>query len=271
MKVNYVVNRAHGLFTPPLYPYTLLRSLLISELVGLKSLFTPSIVSSLKQLEILKVKNCDTLEHIVTDKEDDHDHMNVNSIFPNLRKIIVYSCGDLEYLAPHQVLFLELRTIEVWNCKSMEYLFSISSGELPQLLSVDIQDAPQLGEGFRWKHGEGQKLVMGDVFPKLCVIRLVNLPTLHTICQGIDFHTVKFRHVIRCPAISSTLAFSSFKERNKSRQSFESNSVHEDEVAIYASVLWKSLLKVKLREGDTEHKQNHIPPNLLEVQTSCFY
>ncbi|KAI9103552.1 hypothetical protein K1719_023175 [Acacia pycnantha] len=367
--MKYVVSRAHGLFTRPLCPYTLLRRLVISQLVGLKSLFTLSTVSSLKLLEILTVLLCDTLEHIVIDKEDDHDHMNVNSIFHNLREVKVFSCSNLEYLfpafyskdfkdleslwilkaeklthvfgkcqadqnhdvpidlnlpalkrlylsgipnivsicaqnysmkelyleditlercpqlpletlidflaaghkrqedlsriealpspeekskplykltirgykqlkfifsastsrrlqklrdlevddcedivsiiedqennktpmAPHQVLFPGLRTIRVRNCKSMEYLFSISSGELPRLLSVDIYNSPQLGEVFRWNHGEGQKLVMEDVSKTI-----YDKPTND-----------------------------SYKEIHEFIRSFQRNFVHENEDVIY--------------------------------------
>ncbi|KAI9103652.1 hypothetical protein K1719_023275 [Acacia pycnantha] len=441
--MKYVVSRAHGLFTPPLYPYTLLRRLEISELVGLKSLFTLSTVSSLKLLEILTVLLCDTLEHIVIDKEDDHDHMNVNSIFHNLREVKVFSCSNLEYLfpafyskdfkdleslwirkaeklthvfgkcqadqnhdvpidlnlpalkqlffqdipnivsicaqnysmkelyleditlercpqlpletlidllvaghkrqedlsriealpspeekgkplykltirgykqlkfifsastsrrlqklrdlkvedcedlvsiiedqennktpmAPHQVLFPGLRTIKVRNCKSMEYLFSISSGELPRLLSVNIDNSPQLGEVFRWNHGEGQKLVMEDVFPKLYMIRLVNLPTLHTICQGIDFQTLKFRRVRKCPAISLTSANESYQELHEFIWSFQRNSVHENEDVIYVKRIlerWKFEAKrerVKaMIEAYREREQNHISPKLSEIE-----
>ncbi|XP_028786568.1 uncharacterized protein LOC114742483 [Neltuma alba] len=84
----------------------------------------------------------------------------------------------------------------------------MSCGKLPQLLYVNIKDAPRLGQVFGWKQGERQKLILENVLPKLIAIRLVELPTLHTICQGIDFQTVKIRHVRRCPpAISLTSTY----------------------------------------------------------------
>ncbi|XP_028753110.1 uncharacterized protein LOC114712731 [Neltuma alba] len=100
VKGKYVVNRAHGLFTPPLYPCRSLRRIRIVGFSELKSLFTPSIVSSLKLLEWLAVGNCDALEHIVTDEEHGHDRGNANSIFPNLQKVEVYGCSRLEYIFP---------------------------------------------------------------------------------------------------------------------------------------------------------------------------
>ncbi|XP_028791087.1 protein IWS1 homolog [Neltuma alba] len=83
----------------------------------------------------------------------------------------------------------------------------MSCGKLPRLLYVSIVDAPQLGQVFGWKQAEGQKLVLENVLPKLIAIRLVKLPNLHTICQGIDFHTVKIRRVRQCPAISLPSAY----------------------------------------------------------------
>ncbi|KAI9103680.1 hypothetical protein K1719_023303 [Acacia pycnantha] len=123
MKVNYVVNRAHGLFTAPLYPYERLRSLEIAKLVGLKSLFTLSIASSLKLLEILMVNYCDTLEHIVTDKEDDHE--DVNPIFPTLQTVIVRGCSDLEYLFPafYSKEFKDLEYVSVANAEKLTHIF----------------------------------------------------------------------------------------------------------------------------------------------------
>ncbi|KAI9071360.1 hypothetical protein K1719_046672 [Acacia pycnantha] len=123
IKVNYVVNRAHGLFTAPLYPYERLRSLEIAKLVGLKSLFTLSIASSLKLLEILMVNYCDTLEHIVTDKEDDHE--DVNPIFPTLQTVIVRGCSDLEYLFPafYSKEFKDLEYVSVANAEKLTHIF----------------------------------------------------------------------------------------------------------------------------------------------------
>ncbi|KAK4254265.1 hypothetical protein QN277_009669 [Acacia crassicarpa] len=440
MMVKYVVDRAHGPFTPPFYPYTLLRRMEIYGFSGFKYLFTLSIASSLKLLEILAVGSCDTLEHIVRDKQDDYDHMNVNSIFPNLQEVEVYDCNDLEYLfpafyskdfkdleslsirgveklthvfgkcqadrnhnvhidlnlpalkrlslrripnivsicaqnysikelyledisldrspqfpsetlieaipplegkgkplydlqelpefkkpksymrfqnlstltikgckqlkfifsastsrtlqklrklevkaceelvsiiedqennknsmAPHQVLFPELRTIQVGDCKSMEYLFSISSSKLRRLLYVDIEDTPQLGEVFRWKPGVGQKLVMEDVLPRLHIIRLVNLPTLHTICQGIDFHTLKFRRVRECPAISLSPAYDRYEEVRNFIRDDEDASYLEEEIWRWECEAQRERLEA-FREGYTEHKQNRSLPNLSEIE-----
>ncbi|KAK4254259.1 hypothetical protein QN277_009663 [Acacia crassicarpa] len=220
----------------------------------LKFIFSASTSRRLQKLRKLEVEDCEELVSIIEDQENNKNPM-----------------------ATHQGLFPELRTIKVRDCKSMEYLFSISSGKLPRLLYVDIEDTPQLEEVFRWKHGEGQKLVMEDVFPSLDMIRLVNLPTLHTICQGIDFHTVKFRRVRECPTISLISANDSYEELNKLLVPIKRTSVHEDEDTNYVTMIlteWDSesemedemeCLKAN-REGYTEHEQNRISPNLSESE-----
>ncbi|XP_028786572.1 uncharacterized protein LOC114742488 [Neltuma alba] len=300
LKVNYVVNRAHGLFTPPLYPFTSLRRMEIFGLCGLKSLFTQSIVSSSKLLELLQVKNCNTLKHIVTNEERGHDHVNVNHIFPNLRELYASYCSHLEYILPAfysknnmsfqnlsmvtiqgckrlkfifcasslrwlqklkrlevldceelasiiedeedqknpmpppQVCFPELCGIIVKHCESLKCLFSKSSGKLPRLLYVNIEDVPQLGQVFGWKQEEGQKPVMGDVLPKLVAIRLVKMLTLRAICQETDFQNVKIRHVRECPNISSTLANDSYDALRGFSRPFQIHS--QDEEEYYAEI-----------------------------------
>ncbi|XP_028753109.1 uncharacterized protein LOC114712730 [Neltuma alba] len=465
LKVKYVVNRAHGLFTPPLYPYRSLRSIKINGFSELKSLFTIHCLI----IEIagkLAVENCDALEHIVTDEEHGHDRGNVNSIFPNLRKVRVYGCSHLEYLfpafyskdlkhlesvritkagmltrvfgecradenlnvqvdinlpalkrldlddlpnmvgicaknysvkelylgdirlnecpqlplktlmdllvdghkrqedlsrrkvlplekkgkslsnkkelpkfedigveqkihmsfqnlselkiqgckhlkfifcastsrwleklkrlrvseceelvsimedeenhknpmTPHQVCFPELRGITVKHCKSLKCLFSESSGKLPRLLYVNIEDVPQLGQVFGWKQGEGRKLVLENVLPKLVAIRLVKLPTLHTICDGIDFQTVIIRHVRQCPAVSLSsandssdelleLAFRTIPDEDQFYAFDLSDWAYEGEQSVEDGEASKVI-----EEDSTGHKRTSISPNLSESE-----
>jgi len=61
-----------------------------------KYLFKLSIASSL-MLEILTIKQCHGLEHII-DLEEEYDKENLNAIFPKLRTLWVRDCGQLKYI-----------------------------------------------------------------------------------------------------------------------------------------------------------------------------
>ncbi|XP_028786564.1 probable disease resistance protein At4g27220 [Neltuma alba] len=156
LKVKYVVNRAHGFFTPPLYPYRSLRGIRISGFSELKSLFTPSIVSSLKLLEWLAVGYCDALEHIVTDEGHGHDRGNVNSIFPNLWEVYVYGCSRLEYIFPafYSKDFKHLESVEITKAGMLTHVFGECRADenlnvqvdinLPALKRLDLDDLPNM-------------------------------------------------------------------------------------------------------------------------------
>ncbi|KAF7842570.1 putative disease resistance protein [Senna tora] len=71
---------------------------------------------------------------------------------------------------------------------------------LKNLLELRCGVLPNLGN----KKGETKEMIMKDVFPRLETLKLVSLPSLDCICQGIDFQTVPKRFVRECPNISLT-------------------------------------------------------------------
>ncbi|XP_054777467.1 uncharacterized protein LOC129285700 isoform X4 [Prosopis cineraria] len=156
--------------------------LTINDCNQLKFILPSSISRSLPYLRHLEVSDCEELERIIEDDDDDDDDPHHQEcFFPNLHRIIVTDC-------------------EMLKC-----LFSLAtSGRLPQLSMLMINDAIKLEQVFGWKQGTTEKLVIKDYFPKLFVIVLNNLPNLHYICPGIDFQTVIYRHVENCPKISLT-------------------------------------------------------------------
>jgi len=61
-----------------------------------KYLFKSS-MASLLMLEILKIKECHGLEHII-DTEGEYGKENLKAIFPNLRELSVRNCVQLKYM-----------------------------------------------------------------------------------------------------------------------------------------------------------------------------
>ncbi|KAF7842571.1 putative disease resistance protein [Senna tora] len=64
----------------------------------------------------------------------------------------------------------------------------------------ELSVLPNLGN----KKGETKEMIMKDVFPRLETLKLVSLPSLDCVCQGIDFQTVPELFVLDCPNISLT-------------------------------------------------------------------
>ncbi|KAI9103528.1 hypothetical protein K1719_023151 [Acacia pycnantha] len=148
--------------------------IIIDDCPRLKFILSASISRSLPYLGHLCATNCEELERIIEDDDDE-------CCFPNLRFIVVE------------------------NCESLKCLFPISTcGSLPQLSALLIGRAPELEQVFERKQGTTQELDIKHVFPKLFMIVLFDLPKLHTICSAIDFHTVTIRRVENCPKISLT-------------------------------------------------------------------
>ncbi|KAI9103576.1 hypothetical protein K1719_023199 [Acacia pycnantha] len=135
---------------------------------------------------------------------------------PYLRTLWVGECKELESIIEdddEECCFPNLCIILVEDCESLKCLFSISTrGSLPQLWVIFIERAPELEQVFERKQGTTQELDIKNVFPKLLVIHLIDLPKLHTICSAIDFQTVMSREVKSCPNISLTLADNEFLE-----------------------------------------------------------
>ncbi|XP_054776995.1 filament-like plant protein 1 isoform X2 [Prosopis cineraria] len=195
LKAKSGLNVAQGYFAPPLYECNL-REVTIIGFSELTSLFTLSTASSMKLLKELVVGECDALEQIVNEEGHcghDNTTMTISSLFPNLHRVRVHLCGHLKSL------------------------FSISTSyKLPKLQVLDVQDCPQIGQLFECQQqadASQSESTMKNVLPKLIVIRLKNLPILHTIYHGFDFQTLKVRIVKQCPNIVSSIpSFACFDE-----------------------------------------------------------
>ncbi|XP_028753108.1 uncharacterized protein LOC114712728 [Neltuma alba] len=181
----------------------------LQELADLRDIYVgPKISLSFQNLSVLEFEKCKQLKFILS-------ACTTRSI-PELRRLFISDCEELVSIIEddeenqqnpldlHQPCFPKLCHIRVKHCKKLKCLFSVSTcAKLPCLLTLEIEDAPELAQVFEWKQGAPQELVIKDVLPNLLAIRLVKLPSLHTIYHGIDFHTVKIRIVQDCNNIPS--------------------------------------------------------------------
>ncbi|KAI9071364.1 hypothetical protein K1719_046676 [Acacia pycnantha] len=196
---------------------------------------------------------------------------------PELKALFILDCEELVSIIeddkenqqnpfdPHQSCFPQLHRIEVKQCKKLKCLFSISTcPKLPSLQTLEIEDAPELVQVFEWKQGAPQELVIKDVLPNLLGIRLVNLPSLHTIYQGIDFQTLKVRLVRDCGNIPSANVSSS--------ELFDFlATLHPNLFRLVNTISdWVDQSEEASKEADekdsTIQKQESSSPNLTEIE-----
>ncbi|XP_054777657.1 uncharacterized protein LOC129285790 isoform X2 [Prosopis cineraria] len=187
---------------------------------------------SFRNLSMLKMEGCKQLKFTLS--------ASTSRSIPKLRSLIVSNCEELvsiiedEENEVRRECFPELHKIEVKQCTKLKCLLSMSTcGKLPQLMFLIIEDSPKLGQVFGWEKGTPQELVMKDVLPRLFALRLINLPALHTICQGIDFQNVKIRIVHHCPNITLTSANASSRELFDVHRTLRNDQINTDEGYYY--------------------------------------
>ena len=88
----------------------------------------------------------------------------------------------------------------------MIYLFPLSIvGSLSQLEKLDISNCQVMEEIFK-KGEEGMEITTSDIkFPKLCDLRLRNLPSLCGFCKGVDRIEVPTLHNLTISNVPSMM------------------------------------------------------------------
>ncbi|CAK8575006.1 unnamed protein product [Lathyrus sativus] len=106
----------------------------LTDLRKIKSVFVLSIAPRML-LEVLIIKKCDQLKHIIIDTGD-HDSMGANNfgnVFPKLKELAVVGCVQLEYIFGHYTNDHQNHTKKHLCLLSLEYL---NLHDLPSLVSI---------------------------------------------------------------------------------------------------------------------------------------
>ncbi|XP_054779434.1 uncharacterized protein LOC129287257 [Prosopis cineraria] len=192
---KHVGNTAHGIFTPPLYPFNLREMMIVGGITKLTSLFSVCIASSLKSLEKSKVMECDALEHIVTDERHcgHDDDMNANSIFPNLHSVKIYKCNKLESIFPASCStnLVHLQSMLIDAACELKYVFGKSYGDdnsldnhnakihLPALTKLCLEAVPKMvsmcPENYYVTAPSLNDISFGSGCPQLAITSLIDL------------------------------------------------------------------------------------------------
>ncbi|KAJ7960785.1 Disease resistance protein [Quillaja saponaria] len=166
-----------------------LQNLYYLEVIGcrkLKTIFSPTVVRSLPQLETVVIRDCEELETIISDGKEHQVQLNTY---------------------PRQGCFPKLSWLIVRHCNSLKYLFPIAMArDFPQLKCLEVAEAYQIEEIFGYEAESRANCAEEIVLPKLETVILKSLPSITDICQGIRLQPEVCCMVKDCPKYASTLA-----------------------------------------------------------------
>ncbi|WJX31676.1 hypothetical protein P8452_20081 [Trifolium repens] len=161
-----------------------LRELALSNCKELKCLFSMGTHRSIPELMKLCVYDCQELEQIVAESEELVQLPNAELYFPKLKEITVFNCNKLKSLFPISMVTM-----------------------LPQLSTLDLTRAAQLQEVFRHSREDDIMNQREIVLSNLEEITLADLPNFVDICHGCKLHAVKLLRffIYECPKTSPSL------------------------------------------------------------------
>jgi len=171
-----------------------LKVLRISKCPMLTSLFTPSVVRTLKLLEVLRIYSCKSLRHIIEEEND-----------------------ILSSTQSHSSLTLQkLKTLEIDHCDNLEYIFSVFLFEgLVSLerLRIEWNEKLKYVFGSEKEHNLAeyssfQQTDIGRNLSNLGTLALRNLANLIDIwpeyCRA-HLPSLKYLHCEACPKLSNSV------------------------------------------------------------------
>ncbi|KAG4204010.1 hypothetical protein ERO13_A04G022000v2 [Gossypium hirsutum] len=150
-----------------------------TALLNFKYLFSKFTARTLVHLEILKIRDCSFLEHLIEEAEkvDDIYVSNMKNHYPLFRP--------------------KLRSVTIKSCENLKYLCSSTLAQrLPNLNYISIEDCPRLIQVFNMETNkdefELQELVLRDVgnSHRLCDI---DVPVLNKDCIVVGNHKEVFQ------------------------------------------------------------------------------
>ncbi|XVF77836.1 hypothetical protein PTKIN_Ptkin14bG0079200 [Pterospermum kingtungense] len=163
-----------------------LKTLRVMRCSELAYLFPTPLVQSLVHLEVLRIHNCDSLEHLIIEETEIDD------------EIVSDKDG-------YSLSWPKLKTLEISGCGSLKYVFPISLAEgLPHLESVEISDSPQLKQVFNMTKENGACRRQDIVLQRLQILKLENLENLINFCPEnfLVSPSLKEFKVRNCPGLT---------------------------------------------------------------------
>ncbi|XP_050241961.1 uncharacterized protein LOC126690889 [Quercus robur] len=172
--------------------------------------FFPShLIVCLKNLKMMKLSNCDSLEFIFQHEELKVEESHMALVLDQLRRLDLSDLPKLMHIwkkGPERILgFGNLRLLKVSGCDNLTCLFSPSVAKLLVMLEkIEVIYCKKIEE-ILTRAGEEEK-EKDVLFDKVNSIVLCNLPNLKCFCSetnALDWPSLKEIRVIKCPSLST--------------------------------------------------------------------
>ena len=197
-----------------------LKKLGVARCKNLMNIFPPNMLRRLQNLEILEIRDCNSVEEVFDIRGVNVDEI-CDTVSNKLRVLTLFNLPKLKHVWSLNVqailTFQYLYNIKVSNCKSLKSLFPVSVAKsLEQLQHLEIRNCG-LEEIVAME--EGLETVTKFVFPRLFYLCLFSLPELKCFYPGkhtSEWPSLKYLYISKCDKVktfaSNELSFSDTNE-----------------------------------------------------------
>ncbi|XVF77804.1 hypothetical protein PTKIN_Ptkin14bG0075900 [Pterospermum kingtungense] len=164
-----------------------LKTMIIYMCKSLQYLFPTALVQSLVHLEVLHLRNCNSLKYLIVEEAKNEDEIVSN-------------------IDGYTLCWPKLKTLRIWKCKSLKYVFPITLAQgLPNLESVEIIDCSRLKHVFNLANQHGGSRQQDILLQRLQILQLENLENLSSFCLenfAMSLTSLKEFKIGNCPRLS---------------------------------------------------------------------
>ncbi|CAL0335252.1 unnamed protein product [Lupinus luteus] len=201
--ISINVEKLYDISVPPFFEN--LTELIVERCDKLKYLFSYSVVKTLVKLKNLQIWDCEMVEHIFVEDEEEYvckERSEMNPILQNIDRVQIYGCPMLKNIFPSSRIFQSLDWLTVMDCSRIVNIMTSSTARsLVNLRNLSIRDCEMVEEIVACENdSDGGEIA----FMKLQCLDLEKLPRLRRFCNqnlSFKFPLLERLRVIGCPEI----------------------------------------------------------------------
>ena len=192
-------------------------------------------IKCLKNLEVIELEKCHSIEAIFQLEELNVEENHVASVLNQLRDLKLHVLPKMMHIwkkGPERIMgFGNLRLLEVQECNSLTYLFSPSIAKLLVMLEeIEVMHCQKIEEILSGAREEGDEKDI-VLFNKVNLVVLKDLPNLKCFCNEantFEWPSLKTVGVIRCPDLRTLEGVHFFHSDSDSDSNSNSNAFEID-------------------------------------------